>query len=607
MFLVVAAFALSGVTAFDNDVQNTTRSKLPELYQIDDYDRCLSRPGALYCAGTFRLTADRQAPSYRYYRMIEEYSSEPRHFNRTLLHRGYCLSSRCPDLANATHGDRFSSCAQAQEVSLGMKLVLQSYHCSQNVHKKAIEKRDQHFLWIVAVLLALNVLGTVYDVKISNGKKNKVLKSWSIRFNWQSLKNTLQEYKDPRLKCLSPFEGFRVIFHVLFIVGHIMAVYHQLFLSNPQHVEQLYFQSWSYFMRNGQLALQAFVMASSFLYTHSQIIFKRSTHFSQLPLATLRRIARLLPVHLLVVGFAATWWRYTGDGPLWPNLVLQESDVCRRKFLWHALFLHNLVDNDDHCLAPTWSFAADLQLFVAAYLLMSLLTITGRKPLPVLSVLFIVLSVLNGLMAYCNGWESMIFIALPENLRQFFRNSRSFTNFYLSPLNNVPAYLVGIILAHVHKHVQERGIKLSDSKLYLWCYHLSFPLMISWVMCGEWFFERRSPLTTAIYAAIERPVFLLLLSVYSIGIINNLDNVVRRVALWRFWRPLGRMSLSMLTVHWCVIKTLLASRRGLFDFNQYNLTMDTLATIFLSYGLAVPLTLLVEMPLMKTFTSMLMD
>ncbi|XP_041972322.1 uncharacterized protein LOC121728248 [Aricia agestis] len=115
---------------------HNTSSKLPELYQIDDYDRCLSRPGALYCAGTFRLTADRQAPSYRYYRMIVKYSSEPRHFNRTLLHRGYCLSSRCPDLANATHGDWFSGCAQMQEESLGLKLDLQSYHCRHSDHNQ---------------------------------------------------------------------------------------------------------------------------------------------------------------------------------------------------------------------------------------------------------------------------------------------------------------------------------------------------------------------------------------------------------------------------------------------------------------------------------------
>ncbi|XP_041972321.1 uncharacterized protein LOC121728247 [Aricia agestis] len=554
MFFPLVALALTGVTAYnasDNNVEDNTSSKLPELYQIDDYDRCLSRPGALYCVGTFRLTADRQAPSYRYYRMIEEYSSEPRHFNRTLLHRGYCLSSRCPDLANATHGDWFSSCcAQTQEVSPGMKLNLQSYHCRPKDHNQPIEEKDEIFLWIVAVLVWI---------------------------------------------------------HTLFIAGHIMAVYHQLMLNNPQHVEKLYYLTSSYFWRNGSSTLHALVVISSFLHTNSQINSKRNTHLSQLPLAALKRIARFLPVHLVVVGFAATWWRYTGDGPLWPNLVLQESDVCRRKFLWHALFLHNLVDNDDHCLVQTWSFAADLQLFVAAYLLMSSLTVTGRKPIPLLSVLFIVLSVLNGLLAYWNEWESMVFIALPENLRQSFRDSRSFGGFYMSPVHSAPAYLLGIILAHAHNHIQEQGIKLHNSKLYVLCYHLAIPLMISWVMCGEWFFERRSPLIIAVYAAIEKPVFLLLLSVYFIGIINNLDNVVRRLSVWRCWRPLGRMSLSMLTVHWCVIKTLLASRRGLIDLNPYNVTIDTLATVFLSYCLAVPLTLLVEMPLMKTFTSVLMD
>lgn len=63
---------------------------------------------------------------------------------------------------------------------------------------------------------------------------------------------------------------------------------------------------------------------------------------------------RMLPVYLLLVGFAATWWSSLGSGPMWHYLVETESAVCRRKFWLMASFLQNLIDPKHICLVQTW-------------------------------------------------------------------------------------------------------------------------------------------------------------------------------------------------------------------------------------------------------------
>ncbi|XP_041972326.1 uncharacterized protein LOC121728251 [Aricia agestis] len=584
--------------------------KLPELYQIDDYDRCLSRPGALYCVGTFRLTADRQAPSYRYYRMIEEYSADPLHFNRRLLHRGYCVSSRCSS-TGSNSSELFLNCVREHEKQLGMEISLETHKCDVNSDhlEQSKENYDEVLLWVVGAFLCLNFLGTLYDTFVTSEKKNKFLLAWSLPYNWDRLTRSHAVEKDGSSSPLLLIQGTRLLINVIIISGHVLTITHHLFINNPHDLEKVYKMPIMMILRNGSNFVQMFVMISNFLFTYSliQISKQRKIGFLQLPIFVAHRIIRILPIHLLGVGLAATWWRYTGDGPLWPNLVLHESDVCRRKFLWHALFLHNLVDNDDHCLPQTWFLAMDMQMLIVASLVLITLMKTGRKPLPILSGLFVLCVIMNGCLAYYLGWKPPLHIVNPESLRIFFRGSRTLRNFYISPWGSLPACLLGIMTGYVYEGIREGRLNFSNNTLFMWFSHMSLPLAFSWVLAGSWVFQQQAPLFSALYLAVERPVLCALLCVLFIGMVTSADNILRRVLSWRGAHVLARLSLPVLMVHWCIIKVIVGSTRTLTDFTLLNTAIETLATCVFSYCLAVPLTLLVEMPLMKTFTSVLMD
>lgn len=95
--------------------------------------------------------------------LFQEFSSSPQNFDRTLLHRGYCVSSRCPSEANITL--RFERCIQQHVLPPGFTAALQTYSCET---KKEVDfKMDIPqfaFLLVIGIILFLNLMGTLYDL-----------------------------------------------------------------------------------------------------------------------------------------------------------------------------------------------------------------------------------------------------------------------------------------------------------------------------------------------------------------------------------------------------------------------------------------------------------
>ncbi|XP_022120749.2 uncharacterized protein LOC110997081 [Pieris rapae] len=577
-----------------------TELSLPRLFHLDDYDRCLAA-GGLYCTGTFKLT---QRQSISAYSHIQEYSSDPRHFNRTLIHRGYCISARCPSSElNTTL--RFERCVDQHALVPGLKASILSHTCSNQKESKDVDTAELAFLCVIGLLVALNVVGTLYDV--IGYTKNPYIMAWSLRYNWNRLTTT--EDGDPRLTSLTPIQGVRVLLLVLVMMTHTSEIQHKLYLYNPNQLEQLLQHPATMLIRNGSALVMGFVVISNFLFAYSLLHISKTRKLSlaQLPMCLLHRLVRLAPVHLVVVGFAATWWRRVGDGPQWQSVVAAESDVCRRKFLSHVFFLQNLVNPDEHCLLQTWFLAVDVQLYIMAAALTLWLQQTGRRAVPLLTALFFGSCLLNVILAYVNDWKSLLYIMLPENVRNTFRTEPSFYRFYVAPWGSLPACLLGLWLAHVHYNIQESGLKVFNHKILRWIFHLMIPIHVALIKSGSYIEDSTSRLTTALYLGVERPLFAILAAFYVLGFVNNVDNFIRRIMSIRFLQVAGRLSLSALMLHWCVNLILVGSRRTLSEVSVSNIASDLISTIWWTYVIALPLSLLVEAPFQKTLNTFILS
>ncbi|XP_023942007.2 O-acyltransferase like protein [Bicyclus anynana] len=606
MWSVLLCALVAAAAAAAREFTEEDQFRLPRLYHLDNYERCLAPRDGLYCVGSFRLSTDQPNAAYNF---IKEYSSDPQNFDRTLVHRGYCLTSRCPSKESNTTL-RFERCVEQQALSPGLQASLESISCKTHedlrVKKQGMDTPQQVWLGFVAVFCFFNLIGTLYDLATRGEGKSRLLNAWSVRANFARLLATYED-GDPRLSALAPLQGVKTLLLALIIMTHSAEIQHKLYLYNPEYFERILQHPITMLIRNGSALTQIFIVISNFLFAYSLLLYSKTKQLglAQLPMCILHRLARITPVHLLLVGFAATWWRPMNDGPQWALTVGAESDICRKKFWTHALYLHNVFNAEEYCLLPTWFLAVDMQLYIVAAILTLYLMQKKKNQIPILATLFVLSCALNFGLAYINEWKSLLYIMVPENVRQTFRGVPSFAQFYTSPWGSLPACLMGLLTAHIHFSMQEQGYKITKHKWVVWLYQLTVPLHMAWIMAGNAILGHTTRVAAAAYVAVERPSFALLASLTLLGIANNIDDWFRRAAAWRGWAAIGRMSLAIMMLHWIINVHRVGSLRTLTEASVASIGGDMLTTMLWTTVLAVPVTVLVESPVTRSFTALL--
>ncbi|CAB3245515.1 unnamed protein product [Arctia plantaginis] len=596
-------------------------AKFPKLFHLDEYHECLKQADGLYCVGTFHVKPS-QEPDH-IYELMKEYSRDDHNFNRTLIHRGVCVSSRCPSLSHVHNvSERFDRCVaqDSNQRSLQTKLTELIYCRSHaeddafNNTNAAIETPHRVFVYAVLGLLALNVIGTIYDkVKGDAANKSKILMSWSILSNWKELVGPYPD-GDPRLAAVLPFAIFRVIMMILVMLTHAVLIQSSMYMANPLLLEYSSRQWPMMMLRNGSSLIQILLMLSSFFLAHSLLNCNEITIGIVLKQLG-KRIFRIMPVYILVIGFVATWWPLMNDGPLWHYFVGMESQVCRHKFWNHAFFIRKFFTAEPFCLVPTWSLVADMQLYILGCLVILCLQRVRRLALLLLGIGFVLFSILNAILSYINLWRPFMLTSGPENFRTMFTNDPSVYKFYMSPVTSLSAMMAGLFLAYLYYQINKTGVRRYDHK---WLFYASILMLIIWPSCGYFLQFYMSREFSAFYMAFERLVTLILSGMLLFSMFNRIlkkkikthtaniptKGSPNRMFSWRIWYPLGRSSLSVLMLHWCVNMMFKASTLQPITRNALGMTADTITTTFVTYLLALPVTLLVEIPFTMLYSAL---
>ncbi|XP_028043405.1 regulator of hypoxia-inducible factor 1-like [Bombyx mandarina] len=573
---------------------------LPRLFDLDNYDECLSHPDGLYCLGSFHLTPAEQ-PN-RVYELMTNYSKELYRFNRTVIRRGWCVSARESNVT-AEPMNRFEHCAAEWARSRRMRarlLRLEYCRSHSDVHATRIpDKSELTFLIAIAVIILLNAASTAYDYATQNNeKKIALLTTWSVVANWRQL---VEPYKSER-KSLQAIQGIKVIASACICIVHSGILLYTLFLYEPREMEQVIANPLTMAVQNSTTVVHMFIVLSSFLTVHNLLKSSKPFGFGTFLRLLAKRIIRLSPVCLLVIGFAGTWWPRVSDGPLWPAAVAEQSKICREKFWAHAFFIHNLVEPDKFCLIPTWYIAVDMQMYILAVILTMILAKFSKKAVPILVILFIGATALNAGLAYIYEWKSLLYLAIvAENINSIFRDIPSLGHFYMSPWGSLPACLVGLIIGHlVHFTKGETFGNIYKRRLLSLYYVLCIPIMVGWLMLGNYFQHIRHPIFVAAYAALERSIFQIMCILAYIALVFKNDICFKALA-WRGWHLLAQLSLSVMQIHWCIALFIIGPSPQPVAVSVFNLLPVSVTTVCFTYPLALLLTVLVELPMKRTF------
>ncbi|XP_037872246.1 nose resistant to fluoxetine protein 6 [Bombyx mori] len=592
---------LFGIVMSASEFTDEEYYHLPDLYHLDDYTKCLSQKQGLYCLGTFELSpAEEQSPVFD---LIKVYSENPHHFNRTIIQRGWCVSSRSLR-TEAEPVRRFTKCGQDWARSRGMNArLLKLEYCRTHDEAKtpnASDLPERVFLCAIICILIFNVIGTAYDLwKGNEENKNKILMAWSMPSNWSRLTSSLSN-EDPRLSCLAPFQGARVIVMTLVLWGHVFFSHALVYLQNPRDYEKSLHGVIGALVYNGTSIVQMFVIFSNFLCAYNLLLpsNKKPLTLSMFPKQIVKRYSRITPMNLLLVGYGATWWVHSRDGALWPVLVGNEKIFCEQKFWSHALYINNFYMPENVCFIQTWFLAVDMQLHILALILTLCLAKHRRHALRILGSLFVLSCAGLSLMVYLNNYSTLLQIAEPDNARTMLRNKPSFYEMYVNPFNSLPACLMGLFLAHLLYELQENGYKFHECKWLKYSHALMIPLYILWLFCGIYFRELKSNIDTALFIGLDRLLFCSIFAVKLMGF-TTIQSRARKFFSWRGWDVFARMSLSVMMIHWVVNVTIVAARPTRTFTSFIDVSIDAAATIVFTYIMAAPATILVEMPMQR--------
>ncbi|OWR40663.1 hypothetical protein KGM_211433 [Danaus plexippus plexippus] len=587
---------------------------MPPVFHLDDYDDCMINPQGLYCFVDINLVSD--SPN-EVLVMIQRYSAQTKkHFNHSQLHHGKCVTQKCKkyiqdlnetDLISNHHLTTALEGCFNESLWQDYRLKTRVSHvfCVDNKKEVVFDAGDIALGVFIFIVLALNVIGSLYDVVLIKGNKNQVNK-FQIKYNlyFTRLKIILIAVFLSKTQCLIILLPiFRTITMMCVIYCHSLMMF-AFEPENPHHIEQLYDNILHYIFLNGFLVVQTFFIISGCLISYKLELYaeKHKVKWNLIPLAILMTWIKLTPSYMIILAISTTWLRHAGTGPFWEISVAKEVEDCRQNGWTNLLYINNYMVNSQ-CLGQSWYLGAAMQLSIVGYIV-CVLPNTVKVRNIALTILFVIGVITPAVHTYYQDLDAVLMIT-PETARVFEGNP-TFNYVYRMGHTNITNFIVGIVLGYSIYRWQKTGETFQRYKKHRYLLLLTFPSIIGMMFIGSVFYldHLNAPvLVKAIYAGIVKPIYGIIMSVLIIAAVFKLENVYRAIFESSIWRIPAKLTYCAYIIHVTIIRAVVGNRTTLATFSNINMIEFSLACISLTFILSVPFWLLINTPLTQLLKS----
>ncbi|XP_063367012.1 nose resistant to fluoxetine protein 6-like [Cydia amplana] len=534
LLLMFLAHQASGVIY---SLNLTEYYRMPELHEMDDYDRCLVAPKGLYCV----LDADLypgENPDLM--RMLQEYSaSTKKHYNHTQIHRAICVTKTCEDFTQGRYLENPKDLKLVLEECVNASIwrthkltakVTNISTCKKNGAKRHFTAGDYIMAGVYMTLIIVNVLGTWHDFIQDDTSGNPYLLAFSIRRNWRKLTAVGFEGPDHRLRRLRVFNGLRTLTIFGVFTTHTALVMAFSFLKNPLYFEVAYEDPFKVLLVNGDVVTYTFFVMSGFLVAFNLELLAEKTKITiwAWPKAIVLRWLRLTPVMAIVLFTVMTINRHLADGPQWDLVVISEAEACWQYWWAHLLYINNYIYDNSHCLPQTWYLAADFQLCALGVLV----CVVFRRPryqAMVLAVLGVLALVMPAAHTYFQDLDAVVY-QTPELYRSLYKTYDTFRIMYVRAHTNMFTYILGMAcgLLAIHWFKNEKVVSERFQK-YGWVIWLTLPIVLFNVYSGSFFYADGYQPSTALrvlYATLRKPLFQVFTFIFIMGSIFKAEGML---------------------------------------------------------------------------------
>ncbi|GBP61155.1 hypothetical protein EVAR_46807_1 [Eumeta japonica] len=241
-----------------------------------------------------------------------------------------------------------------------------------------------------------------------------------------------------------------------------------------------------------------------------------------------------------------------------------KADRCREMW-WHHLFFVNNFGFWSDCMPQAWHLAMDFQVYILCSVIMLWILSRGLDPEYVLKRLLAASLLLLFTIVYLFELSPQLLTVNPENILTLFAEDTSHVYLYMSAWGNLPAAVLGLLLASTYYRLQREKTDLTQNKNLKKAFRL-----------------RES----------------------NYNIIINFVGPATSILCWPGWRVLSRLSLTSLMTHVLVNAQITYSRIH-NSVSQTQMLADAAAVSVISYLLALPLALLIEYPAVQLYKAVI--
>ncbi|CAK1550255.1 unnamed protein product [Leptosia nina] len=599
LIFVLVIVSFEGVIGSKIEINDTLIEWFPPLYALDEWATC-QHPMDEYCLVDAVLYSDK--PS-KLLDTLTAYSSEvAKHYNRTQIHRGVCMS-KCP--VNGT--DKWEvaqSCVNRSIQPYDLEARVTSVNWCSTPGGQRASGAARAMGVIMVTLLVMTVAATVVSL-VDYKMGNKVLMAFSLTKNWQSLFSG-RPSSEARFRDFNVLDGVKALGIQSVIFTHIMLLQAYAYVDNPDFIERIYDKlTWKVGM-NTPLFLQAFFTMTGFMTAYMTLVIaeKRRISFTDCLFSIISRIIRLGPLVIFTLGFTIFWFPLMGSSPHWTWLVGREVHDCSNIW-WHFfVFGENFTGTKNYCLSHLWYVAIDLQFHIFGVLFLFLFLRYRRFAIPVLTAIVIGTGLAAGIVHYRSSYTPIITGQHPETLRTVFEHWEQIRIIYTPPWMN-PGFFIGLIVGFIHYNNQEKGIKLSEKTWFNILFKTSLHLAMVVAALGVFFLSDNPPpiWVGGVYSALDRPLVSVFLSIFILGLVSKCKSLALSILSWSGFQAMGKLAYCAYIVHFIVLRLIFANNMRLIHVNIFYMIFLQISATVLTYLISIPMYLLIELPFVKIWKS----
>ncbi|XP_063234468.1 nose resistant to fluoxetine protein 6-like [Bacillus rossius redtenbacheri] len=544
---------------------------------MGDYDECLAvrGPGASfsgqYCTALLSAGLEGRAAAARY-------------------RVGLCVPSSCSASDVEAHLRRLLV-ARGPRGGLAVQVRPDDCHTARS-DSRPYRPQDYAFLALVAIIAALVIVGTGYDIylKKTDPKDTEGASAWQTAL----LAFSARRNAPPLLSTASPsgslacVNGVRFLSMAWVVVFHAHAAVHRTPRANADETSRFKERWYMMILVNGTLSTDSFFLIGGVLLAYIFMRDRKKNQPFNLLTFYLHRYIRLTPVYAVVIFFYATILYRLGSGPMWDEFIKDERRKCVDWWFNNLLYVNNYNSNNNTCIVQSWYLATDMQFYW-----LSPLVLYPLWRWPKAGCLIIV----TGMVASTAALVTLTAAYSGIDFSSWYDDNWNLT--YTPVYTRAVPYLLGLALGYLLQ-VLRKDFALSKAAAAVgWATALA---LIGAALFGGYRLRQSAygyqAAEVVCYDALHRAAWAAGLAWLVFACVQGRGGPVNSLLSCGLMQPLSRLSYCVYLSHFAIIYVRLGLVRTPAHIGVGDVLLEGLLMLVVSLALSVVLTLAFEVPFM---------